>query len=212
MHALDHVGAVEHERLVAAARGGGNPPRGSARTSRASLPSRRRRRGRARGWQPGIPASHGSVATLTQLCKGWALDSVREIGGRARRVPYGSWPTPITSAVVVAEAVGLSEVRVDGDGPIWTEGRPAEGGRTRTGAQVRPTASLDRSAGEPSTTPAPPCTSTAVAPGGSATASSGSPTGRTSVSTCSRPGGRDAPAPLTPEPASSAAIATPTAS
>src|SRR5437588_1947395 len=45
-------------------------------------------------------------------------------------LPYGSWPTPVTSRVVVAEAAGLSEVRVDGDRVIWAETRPAEGGRT----------------------------------------------------------------------------------
>ena len=45
-------------------------------------------------------------------------------------LPYGSWPTPVTSAVVVAEAVGLGEVQVDGDNVIWSETRPAEGGRT----------------------------------------------------------------------------------
>lgn len=42
---------------------------------------------------------------------------------------YGSWPTPITSETVVAEAIGLSEVRVDGPDVIWAESRPAEGGR-----------------------------------------------------------------------------------
>ena len=42
---------------------------------------------------------------------------------------YGSWPTPITSEIVVAEAIGLSEVRVDGEDVIWAESRPAEGGR-----------------------------------------------------------------------------------
>ncbi|HEY2652722.1 MAG TPA: S9 family peptidase [Solirubrobacteraceae bacterium] len=45
-------------------------------------------------------------------------------------LPYGSWPTPITSEVVVARAVGLAEVRVDGDDVIWSEARPAERGRT----------------------------------------------------------------------------------
>jgi dipeptidyl aminopeptidase/acylaminoacyl peptidase len=47
-----------------------------------------------------------------------------------RALPYGSWPTPITSAVVVAQAVRLAEVTVDGDAVIWSEGRPAEAGRT----------------------------------------------------------------------------------
>jgi dipeptidyl aminopeptidase/acylaminoacyl peptidase len=45
-------------------------------------------------------------------------------------LPFGSWPTPITSRVVVAKAVGLAEVAVDGGDVIWSESRPAEGGRT----------------------------------------------------------------------------------
>jgi dipeptidyl aminopeptidase/acylaminoacyl peptidase len=45
-------------------------------------------------------------------------------------LPYGSWPTPITSEVVVAKAVSLAEVVVDGEDVIWSEVRPAEGGRT----------------------------------------------------------------------------------
>jgi dipeptidyl aminopeptidase/acylaminoacyl peptidase len=45
--------------------------------------------------------------------------------------PYGSWPTPIDSELVVAASVRLSEVRVDGSAVVWSEGRPAEGGRTQ---------------------------------------------------------------------------------
>lgn len=45
--------------------------------------------------------------------------------------PYGSWPTPITSELVVAAAVRLGELRVDGADLVWSEGRPAEGGRTQ---------------------------------------------------------------------------------
>ena len=45
--------------------------------------------------------------------------------------PYGSWPTPITSALVVTAAVRLSELRVDGRDVVWGEGRPSEGGRTQ---------------------------------------------------------------------------------
>ena len=44
---------------------------------------------------------------------------------------YGSWPTPVTSELVVAAAVRLGGVRPDGDGVIWAEGRPAQGGRTQ---------------------------------------------------------------------------------
>jgi dipeptidyl aminopeptidase/acylaminoacyl peptidase len=45
--------------------------------------------------------------------------------------PYGSWPTPFTSASVVADAVRLGELAVDGADVLWSEGRPAEGGRTQ---------------------------------------------------------------------------------
>ena len=43
---------------------------------------------------------------------------------------YGSWSSPITAEVVVAGAVGLGEVVVDGDDVWWAESRPDEGGRT----------------------------------------------------------------------------------
>jgi dipeptidyl aminopeptidase/acylaminoacyl peptidase len=46
-------------------------------------------------------------------------------------LPFGSWPTPITSALVVASAVGLSEVRIDGEDVIWSETRPDEAGRVQ---------------------------------------------------------------------------------
>jgi dipeptidyl aminopeptidase/acylaminoacyl peptidase len=46
-------------------------------------------------------------------------------------LPFGSWPTPVTSELVVAAAVRLGEVRVDGADVLWAEGRPAEGGRTQ---------------------------------------------------------------------------------
>ncbi|RTL62976.1 MAG: S9 family peptidase [Pseudonocardiaceae bacterium] len=50
--------------------------------------------------------------------------------------PFGSWPTPLTSELVVTAAVRLGEVRVDPADPTsgtvwWAEGRPAEGGRTQ---------------------------------------------------------------------------------
>lgn len=46
-------------------------------------------------------------------------------------VPFGSWPTPITSELVVTSAVRLAEMRVDGADLYWSEGRPADGGRTQ---------------------------------------------------------------------------------
>ena len=44
--------------------------------------------------------------------------------------PYGSWPTPITSELVVAASATLGAVAIDGDSLWWAESRPAEGGRT----------------------------------------------------------------------------------
>jgi dipeptidyl aminopeptidase/acylaminoacyl peptidase len=44
--------------------------------------------------------------------------------------PYGAWPSPITADLIVAGTVRLGEVALDGDEVYWTEGRPAEGGRT----------------------------------------------------------------------------------
>lgn len=55
--------------------------------------------------------------------------------------PYGSWPTPITSELVVAGSVTLGAVTTDGDSLWWAESRPAEGGRTvlvRDGVDVLP--------------------------------------------------------------------------
>ena len=44
---------------------------------------------------------------------------------------YGSWPTPITSELVVRAAAGLSGVAVEGDTVTWSEARPEEAGRTQ---------------------------------------------------------------------------------
>ncbi|MGY1917253.1 prolyl oligopeptidase family serine peptidase [Blastococcus sp. SYSU DS0973] len=45
-------------------------------------------------------------------------------------LPFGSWPTPITSELVVRTAAALGEVLVDGDDVWWSEARPDEGGRS----------------------------------------------------------------------------------
>jgi dipeptidyl aminopeptidase/acylaminoacyl peptidase len=45
--------------------------------------------------------------------------------------PYGSWSTPLSASVVVASAVRVNDVRVDGQDVIWSEGRPAKGGRVQ---------------------------------------------------------------------------------
>jgi len=48
-----------------------------------------------------------------------------------QRLPYGSWPSPITPEKVVLGSVSLGELKVvDGD-LMWSELRPAEGGRVQ---------------------------------------------------------------------------------
>jgi hypothetical protein len=42
---------------------------------------------------------------------------------------YGSWKSPITSDLIVAQSIGLSDVRVDGGTIYWLESRPQEQGR-----------------------------------------------------------------------------------
>ena len=43
--------------------------------------------------------------------------------------PYGSWKSPITTDLIVADAVRLGQVKLDRQGVYWLEGRPAEAGR-----------------------------------------------------------------------------------
>ncbi len=47
----------------------------------------------------------------------------------ATTAPYGSWKSPITSDLIVANTIRLGEVRLDGSDLYWLEGRPSEGGR-----------------------------------------------------------------------------------
>jgi dipeptidyl aminopeptidase/acylaminoacyl peptidase len=47
----------------------------------------------------------------------------------AKTAPYGSWKSPITSDLIVAQATMLSDVRLDGNDVYWLEGRPQEQGR-----------------------------------------------------------------------------------
>ncbi len=46
-----------------------------------------------------------------------------------RTAPYGSWKSPITSDLIVAGSIGLSQLTMDGNATYWTEGRPSENGR-----------------------------------------------------------------------------------
>lgn len=44
--------------------------------------------------------------------------------------PYGSWKSPITPDLILADAVGLAQPILDGQDVYWIEMRPSEGGRS----------------------------------------------------------------------------------
>ena len=46
------------------------------------------------------------------------------------RSPCGTWRSPITSDLIVASAVSLSEVLISDYNVYWIEGRPKEAGRS----------------------------------------------------------------------------------
>ena len=48
---------------------------------------------------------------------------------KPKSVPYGSWQSPITSDLIVAQSIGLNDIRLDGRNVFWLEGRPQEQGR-----------------------------------------------------------------------------------
>jgi dipeptidyl aminopeptidase/acylaminoacyl peptidase len=48
---------------------------------------------------------------------------------KTKTAPYGSWKSPITSDLIVAQITMLSDVRLAGDDIYWLEGRPQEQGR-----------------------------------------------------------------------------------
>ena len=56
------------------------------------------------------------------------MESSQTMNSR-KAAPYGSWRSPITSDMIVAESIGIGEIRLDGDDIYWTEMRPSEGGR-----------------------------------------------------------------------------------
>jgi hypothetical protein len=46
-----------------------------------------------------------------------------------KTAPYGSWKSPLTSDLIAAQSISLSEPRLDGEQVYWLEGRPKELGR-----------------------------------------------------------------------------------
>jgi hypothetical protein len=48
----------------------------------------------------------------------------------SRRVPYGSWKSPITADLIASASIGLSQPLIDGPNIYWIEMRPTEAGRS----------------------------------------------------------------------------------
>ena len=46
-----------------------------------------------------------------------------------RVAPFGAWKSPITSDLIVSDAIGIGQLALDGDDVYWLETRPTEGGR-----------------------------------------------------------------------------------
>ena len=49
--------------------------------------------------------------------------------GKPQVAPFGSWKSPLTSDLIVSQAIKLGQLHVDGQELYWIEGRPTEGGR-----------------------------------------------------------------------------------
>ena len=47
----------------------------------------------------------------------------------SKTAPYGAWKSPVTSDLIVAGSIRLSEIQLDGEDVYWIEGRAAEKGR-----------------------------------------------------------------------------------
>ncbi len=61
--------------------------------------------------------------------KAGALDAAATATAVIQTAPFGSWPSPVTAELIVAETIRLGQPRVLGDDVFWTEGRPQEQGR-----------------------------------------------------------------------------------
>ena len=48
----------------------------------------------------------------------------------SKTAPYGSWKSPVTSDLIVAGSIRLSEIQLDGEDVYWIEGRAVEKGRS----------------------------------------------------------------------------------
>ncbi len=71
----------------------------------------------------------GLVAVTNSYFKPCGPSSAAKLK-HVKTASYGSWPSPVTSDLIVAQSVGLSEIRLDGREIYWLESRPYEAGRS----------------------------------------------------------------------------------
>jgi len=69
------------------------------------------------------------LTTLLAACSQDAQEIPNEAKTMTKTLPYGSWPSPISAASVVAGGRGLGSLSFDGGYLYWLESRPEEGGR-----------------------------------------------------------------------------------
>ena len=186
-------GALGGRPLLARSRRTGAAPGGRR-------PSRRRGAGRhaSDGNRRGRPDPAGGRSCPAPDARGPNVTDMTSVS------PTGSWPTPITSELVVRAAARLGEVvrrrrRRLVVGVPARRGRPVGDRPALARRHRRPTSCRRRG------TPAPACTSTAAARGRCRTARCGSPSSPTSGCTGWTPGS-DAPVAVTPEPAVPAGV------
>ena len=77
-------------------------------------------------------AWNSNVKDPTDLAVDLMVIKADKAGGwmdRKKRKPYGSWDSPITSALIASGTVGLGQTVLDVGDIYWNEMRPAEDGR-----------------------------------------------------------------------------------
>src|SRR4051794_38296826 len=67
----------------------------------------------------------GAIVDLSMSSVAMRLTILRGV-----TAPYGSWPSPLTTDALVAGELRLGAPAFVGDALVWTERRPAEGGRS----------------------------------------------------------------------------------
>src|SRR5262245_16277173 len=71
-----------------------------------------------------------SRPTPSRRCGAVRQDREGIVMTQARKTAsYGSWKSPITSELIVAQSIALSDVRLDNGRVYWLDGRPQEQGR-----------------------------------------------------------------------------------